>query len=87
MQRALLQFARPEYAERVREALRACGREDLIGFGKDCLVRPKAKKSELNLRTAGEQRGTKKKTAGMKDRKKSGRIKGGRHVDSRNKIK
>ncbi len=40
LQRALLQYRRPENAESVREALRRAGREDLIGFGEDCLVRP-----------------------------------------------
>jgi uncharacterized radical SAM protein YgiQ len=40
MQRALLQFKRKENHKLVREALRLAGREDLIGFGRDCLVRP-----------------------------------------------
>ncbi len=40
MQRALLQFSRPENANLVREALVLAGREDLIGTGPDCLVRP-----------------------------------------------
>lgn len=40
MQRALLQFARPENAELVRKALKTVGREDLIGFKNTCLVRP-----------------------------------------------
>ena len=40
MQRALLQYAEPRNAPLVRAALRECGREDLIGTGKDCLVRP-----------------------------------------------
>ena len=40
MQRALLQWSRPDNAPLVRKALRKCGREDLIGFGKECLVRP-----------------------------------------------
>lgn len=40
MQRALLQFARPANASLVRKALIKAGREDLIGFGRDCLVRP-----------------------------------------------
>ncbi len=39
LQRALLQFNRPENAPLVREALVAAHREDLIGSGKDCLVR------------------------------------------------
>ena len=40
LQRALLQYNRPQNAALVREALRRAGREDLIGFGPDCLVRP-----------------------------------------------
>ncbi|MBE6595070.1 MAG: YgiQ family radical SAM protein [Ruminococcaceae bacterium] len=40
LQRALLQFNRPQNAPLVREALRKAGREDLIGFGAECLVRP-----------------------------------------------
>ncbi len=40
LQRALLQFGKPENAPLVREALIAAHREDLIGTGKDCLVRP-----------------------------------------------
>lgn len=40
LQRALLQWSRPENAPLVREALKKCGREELIGFGEECLVRP-----------------------------------------------
>jgi len=40
LQRALLQFNRPQNAPLVREALTMLGREDLIGYGKECLVRP-----------------------------------------------
>ena len=40
LQRALLQYSRPENANLVREALKIAGREDLIGTGPDCLVRP-----------------------------------------------
>ena len=40
LQRALLQFNRPQNADLVREALVKAGREDLIGYGADCLVRP-----------------------------------------------
>ncbi|MDR0906597.1 MAG: YgiQ family radical SAM protein [Oscillospiraceae bacterium] len=39
-QRALLQWRRPEKRRLVIEALKAAGRDDLIGFGKRCLVRP-----------------------------------------------
>ena len=40
LQRALLQYNKPENAPLVREALRKLKREDLIGYGEDCLVRP-----------------------------------------------
>ena len=40
LQRALLQYNRPENADLVREALTRAGREELIGFGEECLVRP-----------------------------------------------
>ncbi len=54
MQRALLQFRKPENADIVRKALRKAGREDLIGFGKDCIIRPEHKinggKNSENLR-------------------------------------
>ncbi|MBO5270958.1 MAG: YgiQ family radical SAM protein, partial [Clostridia bacterium] len=36
LQRALLQYNRPQNAPLVREALRKVGREDLIGYGEDC---------------------------------------------------
>ncbi len=40
LQRALLQYNRPENAPLVREALVKLHREDLIGYGEECLVRP-----------------------------------------------
>lgn len=40
LQRALLQYAKPANRALVEEALRAAGREDLIGYGPRCLVRP-----------------------------------------------
>ena len=39
-QRALLQYFRPENATVVRTALKKAGRYDLIGTGKNCLVKP-----------------------------------------------
>ena len=43
LQRALLQYKRPENRELVIEALKKAGRADLIGFGERCLVRPMPK--------------------------------------------
>ena len=45
LQRALLQYNRPQNASLVREALIKLGREDLIGFEKECLVRPERSSS------------------------------------------
>jgi len=44
LQRALLQWRRPEKKKLVLEALRLTGREDLIGFHKWCLVKPEPQK-------------------------------------------
>ena len=41
LQRALIQYRRPENYELVQEALRIAGRTDLIGFGPECLIRPR----------------------------------------------
>ncbi|MDL2317484.1 YgiQ family radical SAM protein [Eubacteriales bacterium OttesenSCG-928-A19] len=40
MQRALMQFRRPQNRALVREALKLAGREDLIGYSRECLVPP-----------------------------------------------
>ena len=46
LQRALLQYFDPQKAALVREALRRAGRQDLIGFGERCLVRPASQTTE-----------------------------------------
>ena len=40
LQRALMQWRKPQNRKLVLEALRKTGREDLIGYGKRCLIRP-----------------------------------------------
>ena len=40
MQRAMLQWSRPENYKLVREALIKANRRDLIGFGENCLIKP-----------------------------------------------
>ena len=40
MQRALIQYRDPKNYALVREALEKADRQDLIGFGKECLIRP-----------------------------------------------
>ncbi len=44
MQRALIQYKRPENYELVKEALLKAGRQDLIGFGPKCLIPPRKMK-------------------------------------------
>ena len=41
MQRALLQYKKPENYELVKKALISAGRQDLIGFGPKCLIKPR----------------------------------------------
>ncbi len=40
MQRALIQYRKPENYKLVREALESASRRDLIGYGPKCLIRP-----------------------------------------------
>ena len=56
MQRALLQWKRPENRALVREALKQAGRTDLIGYGKQCLIRPERPSRETNARESGNAR-------------------------------
>ncbi len=46
MQRALMQYKKPENYELVKKALIAAGRQDLIGFAPQCLIKPRQIKSE-----------------------------------------
>ncbi len=68
MQRALIQYRNPKNEELVREALAKGGREDLIGYDKKCLIRPrKGKTTIFNGHGSGgtsslSKKNTKKKT-------------------------
>ena len=55
MQRALLQWKKPENRPLVRRALRLCGREDLIGFGNQCLVPPEREWTEQRNQRRGKR--------------------------------
>ena len=50
LQRALLQFFKPENYFEVRKALEQAGRQDLIGSGCDCLIPEKPPKAVLSRR-------------------------------------
>lgn len=59
LQRALLQFFKPENYFEVRKALEQAGRQDLIGSGCDCLIPDRPPKAALDRRRrdANRQRG------------------------------
>ena len=48
MQRALIQYKKPENYDLVKEALLANNRSDLIGFGPKCLIPPRKIRSRSN---------------------------------------
>ena len=70
LQRALLQYSRPENANLVREALKLAGREDLIGTGPECLVRP-AFGQDGNSHYVNTKKGNKGAHSGSKSRSNS----------------
>lgn len=77
MQRALIQYRNPGNYELVREALIKGGREDLIGFDKKCLIRPRKIKQGTNQRNEnrrGKTEKQKKKTIRNVHQKKGGKM-------------
>lgn len=50
LQRALIQYSKPENYDLVKEALLLAGRRDLIGFEESCLIRPRKLAKEKNNR-------------------------------------
>ena len=69
MQRALIQYRKPENYELVKEALIKCGRQDLIGFDKNkCLIPPRklAGEGEHYGSRSGDKRAGGKSLSGRK---------------------
>jgi hypothetical protein len=70
MQRALLQWKRPDKRKLVIEALKLAGREDLIGYGPECLVRPESaynrKPGTVKVKKAEEKKPEVKKPVSKK---------------------
>ncbi len=57
MQRALLQYGKPENYETVKRALIQAGRQDLIGFGENCLIKPRTSgRGKNNMNTRGKKK-------------------------------
>ena len=68
MQRALLQYTKPENADLVRRALIKCGREDLIGYSPECLVKPEKNIGFGTAKKSTNTRGAKSRTSTAKSR-------------------
>ena len=72
MQRALIQYRNPKNYELVKEALEKAGRTDLIGFDKNCLIRPKKGGPQSRKKTV--EKPVKKKTIrNVHKKKKAGK--------------
>lgn len=70
LQRALIQYRVPKNRALVREALKKAGREDLVGYGPGCLIRPEGRDCPLHTDTGNKK---KKKTIRNVHRKKQER--------------
>ena len=70
MQRALIQYRNPKNYDLVYEALVKAGREDLIGFDKKCLIRPRGAGKGYGRKQSADQP-VKKKTICNVHKKKS----------------
>lgn len=71
MQRALIQYRNPNNYELVREALMKAGRQDLIGFGPKCLIRPRNHSGETIKKKRPENSVKKKTIRNVHKKKKS----------------
>lgn len=71
MQRALIQYRNPNNYELVREALMKAGRQDLIGFGPKCLIRPRNHSGEPIKKKRPENSVKKKTIRNVHKKKKS----------------
>ena len=73
MQRALLQFRRPQNFPLVREALRQCHREDLIGTAPRCLVPPEGVKSAAEYAQIRRERKAREERRAQREGSRAGR--------------
>ena len=88
LQRALLQWKRPEMRRLVTEALHKAGRADLIGYGKECLIRPlhggreeTAARKEPEARSPGRETPARRREERRPSREARGRRGPGRGLD------
>ena len=72
MQRALLQYKKPQNYDLVQKALLLAGRKDLIGFGPKCLIKPRDDTKNTNGRALkSKQKNTNKMKLNSTTKKRS----------------
>lgn len=72
MQRALMQYRLPQNYDLVMEALKKAGRQDLIGFEKHCLIRPRQMQRDFRYQN-GKPAGKSAAKGGRNAAKESGK--------------
>ena len=82
MQRALMQYRLPQNYDLVMEALKKAGRQDLIGFDKHCLIRPRQMQRDFQYKGGKPSAGKGGQKGGGKgsDQKKTAKKKTIRNV-------
>ena len=83
MQRALIQYRNPANRVLVREALLKAGREDLIGYGPKCLLRPDQARGDGRAAHRDDNRRVEKSSAGRGRGASSGRTADRNNTQSR----
>ena len=66
----MLQYNRPQNYDLVVEALEKCGRTDLIGYGENCLIRPRKAPQQPQNRGGKKPQTAKGKSGKPFDKKK-----------------
>ena len=89
MQRALIQYRNPDNYSLVRQALLKAGREDLIGYGPKCLIRPRQSDntSAESGRNKARGRNQPKSQKNLKTQNRSGMQTGSRNENRPDKKK
>lgn len=83
MQRALIQYRNPANRVLVREALLKAGREDLIGYGPKCLLRPDQARGDGRAARRDDHRRAEERSEGRGRRASSGRTADRNNTQSR----
>ena len=89
MQRALIQYRKPENYELVKEALLKEGRQDLIGFDKNCLITPRKIAGAQPKENGKKNHGSKAQTANRKETGKTNNRKqtqGGKRQQAKSRV-